>query len=92
MEDYTVHRIMHGVPEGAIELPALSALPLNSDLDIMGGSGLFDCLAQTLVLTLLIVDFRKGCYVGQELTVRTYHTGVIRRRVFPVQIYPENAR
>lgn len=33
------------------------------------------------------VDFRKGCYVGQELTVRTYHTGVIRKRILPVQLY-----
>lgn len=30
------------------------------------------------------VDFRKGCYVGQELTVRTYHTGIVRKRTFPV--------
>ncbi|KAF9247235.1 hypothetical protein BU15DRAFT_84766 [Melanogaster broomeanus] len=30
------------------------------------------------------LDFRKGCYVGQELTVRTYHTGVIRKRILPV--------
>ncbi|KAJ7068205.1 Aminomethyltransferase folate-binding domain-containing protein [Mycena amicta] len=33
------------------------------------------------------VDFRKGCYVGQELTVRTYHTGVIRKRILPVAIH-----
>ncbi|KAK0468284.1 Aminomethyltransferase folate-binding domain-containing protein [Desarmillaria tabescens] len=32
------------------------------------------------------LDFRKGCYVGQELTVRTYHTGVIRKRILPVVI------
>ncbi|KIK65334.1 hypothetical protein GYMLUDRAFT_193787, partial [Collybiopsis luxurians FD-317 M1] len=32
------------------------------------------------------VDFRKGCYVGQELTVRTYHKGVIRKRILPVLI------
>ncbi|PLW29118.1 hypothetical protein PCASD_15994 [Puccinia coronata f. sp. avenae] len=32
------------------------------------------------------VDFRKGCYVGQELTARTYHTGVIRKRLVPVLI------
>jgi folate-binding Fe-S cluster repair protein YgfZ len=32
------------------------------------------------------VDFRKGCYVGQELTIRTYHTGVIRKRIVPVKI------
>jgi hypothetical protein len=35
-----------------------------------------------------LVDFRKGCYVGQELTVRTYHTGVLRKRVLPVRILP----
>ncbi|EPX73731.1 iron-sulfur cluster biogenesis protein [Schizosaccharomyces octosporus yFS286] len=29
------------------------------------------------------VDFYKGCYLGQELTVRTYHTGVTRKRIFP---------
>uniref|UniRef100_A0A1I8AMQ3 GCV_T domain-containing protein n=1 Tax=Steinernema glaseri TaxID=37863 RepID=A0A1I8AMQ3_9BILA len=29
------------------------------------------------------VSLDKGCYVGQELTARTYHTGVIRRRVMP---------
>ena len=34
------------------------------------------------------MDFRKGCYVGQELTVRTYHTGVIRKRITPVEIIP----
>ncbi|EPQ59268.1 Aminomethyltransferase folate-binding domain-containing protein [Gloeophyllum trabeum ATCC 11539] len=33
------------------------------------------------------LDFRKGCYVGQELTVRTYHTGVVRKRVLPVIIH-----
>ena len=35
----------------------------------------------------MIVDFRKGCYVGQELTVRTYHTGIIRKRILPVMIH-----
>ncbi|KAI9594077.1 hypothetical protein BDF19DRAFT_134803 [Syncephalis fuscata] len=34
------------------------------------------------------VDFRKGCYVGQELTIRTYHKGVIRKRIMPVQLIP----
>ncbi len=33
------------------------------------------------------IDFRKGCYVGQELTIRTHHTGVVRKRILPVQIY-----
>ena len=33
------------------------------------------------------IDFRKGCYLGQELTIRTHHTGVVRKRILPVQIY-----
>ena len=33
------------------------------------------------------IDFRKGCYVGQELTIRTQHTGVIRKRILPIQLY-----
>ena len=33
------------------------------------------------------VDFKKGCYVGQELTIRTHHTGVVRKRVLPVMLY-----
>ncbi|XP_026478809.1 putative transferase CAF17 homolog, mitochondrial [Ctenocephalides felis] len=34
------------------------------------------------------VSFNKGCYLGQELTARTYHTGVIRKRLMP--LYLEN--
>ncbi|XP_065319304.1 putative transferase CAF17 homolog, mitochondrial isoform X2 [Gordionus sp. m RMFG-2023] len=30
------------------------------------------------------VSFTKGCYIGQELTSRTYHTGVIRKRLMPI--------
>jgi len=33
------------------------------------------------------IDFRKGCYVGQELTIRTRHRGVVRKRVLPVVLY-----
>lgn len=67
--DYLLHRILHGVPEGSAEIPPLHALPIESNLDVMGA-----------------LDFRKGCYVGQELTVRTYHTGVIRKRILPVAL------
>jgi folate-binding protein YgfZ len=34
------------------------------------------------------VDVRKGCYLGQELTVRTYHTGATRKRILPIYLYP----
>jgi folate-binding protein YgfZ len=33
------------------------------------------------------IDYRKGCYVGQELTIRTHHTGVVRKRVLPIMLY-----
>ncbi|GAO18419.1 hypothetical protein UVI_02046870 [Ustilaginoidea virens] len=33
------------------------------------------------------IDFHKGCYVGQELTVRTRHRGVVRKRMLPCVIY-----
>jgi len=30
------------------------------------------------------VSFHKGCYIGQELTARTHHTGVVRKRYMPL--------
>ncbi|KAG8716102.1 ccr4 associated factor [Ceratobasidium sp. 423] len=66
---YTLHRILHGVPEGRDDIVPQQAFPMDSNIDLMGG-----------------LDFRKGCYVGQELTVRTYHTGVIRKRIMPVSL------
>ena len=30
------------------------------------------------------VSFHKGCYIGQELTARTHHMGVIRKRLMPL--------
>lgn len=35
------------------------------------------------------VSFHKGCYVGQELTARTHHTGVVRKRLMPVVMLRE---
>ncbi|XP_056408266.1 putative transferase CAF17, mitochondrial, partial [Hyla sarda] len=32
------------------------------------------------------ISFSKGCYIGQELTARTHHTGVIRKRLVPVRL------
>jgi len=68
LEDaYNIHRIIHGVPEGHVDITPNVAFPMDSNLDLMGA-----------------IDFKKGCYVGQELTVRTYHKGVIRKRTVPV--------
>ncbi|KAE9410419.1 Aminomethyltransferase folate-binding domain-containing protein [Gymnopus androsaceus JB14] len=72
---YDLHRILHGVPEGHLDIVPNVAFPMDSNLDVMGA-----------------VDFRKGCYVGQELTVRTYHKGVIRKRTMPVLIQSHESR
>jgi len=35
------------------------------------------------------VSFHKGCYIGQELTARTHHTGVVRKRLMPLLLLGE---
>lgn len=35
------------------------------------------------------VDYKKGCYVGQELTARTHHRGVVRKRVVALRLFKE---
>ncbi|KAK4051074.1 ccr4 associated factor [Microbotryomycetes sp. JL221] len=35
------------------------------------------------------VDYRKGCYVGQELTARTHHKGVVRKRGVTLRLFRE---
>lgn len=67
---YTIRRYLRGVPEGEKEIPRTESLPMNFNMDLMGG-----------------IDFKKGCYSGQELTIRTHHTGVVRRRALPVVIH-----
>jgi folate-binding protein YgfZ len=32
------------------------------------------------------VSFTKGCFVGQELTARTKHRGLVKKRLLPVQV------
>ncbi|KAK2754565.1 Iron-sulfur clusters incorporation protein [Arachnomyces sp. PD_36] len=70
LDTYNLRRILHGVPEGQGEIIHEAALPMESNMDVMGG-----------------IDYHKGCYLGQELTIRTHHTGVIRKRILPVQLY-----
>lgn len=36
------------------------------------------------------INYNKGCYIGQELTNRTWTRGVIRKRVMPVQFYQDS--
>ena len=39
-EDYTIHRIVRGVPEGSQEIVPSVSFPMEANLDVMGG-GLF---------------------------------------------------
>ena len=32
------------------------------------------------------VDWKKGCYMGQELTARTKYRGLVKKRLFPVHV------
>lgn len=84
--DYLLHRIALGVPEGTSDIIPTHAFPIESNLDAMGGCKfvVLCCLTDFHYST---VDFRKGCYVGQELTVRTYHTGVVRKRILPILLH-----
>jgi len=90
-EDYTIHRIVRGVPEGSQEIIPGASFPMEANLDVMGGSTYsipsHNSLENQKNSCTGSVDFRKGCYIGQELTVRTYHTGVIRKRIFPVALH-----
>ncbi len=86
---YTLHRILHGVPEGIIDIPPMHATPMESNLDVMGGCKcrrVYHPYRTDYKYDIPSVDFRKGCYVGQELTVRTYHLGVLRKRIFPIAV------
>lgn len=37
------------------------------------------------------VNFDKGCYIGQELTQRTFHTGVVRKVALPFLLVKEDS-
>jgi folate-binding protein YgfZ len=74
-EKYQIRRYLHGIPEGQSEILYETALPLESNMDVMGG-----------------IDFHKGCYVGQELTIRTKHRGVVRKRILPCVVYGDGDR
>lgn len=66
---YTYYRILHGVPEGTMDLISNHSLPFESTLDYLNA-----------------ISYDKGCYLGQELTTRTRHSGVTRKRLFPFLI------
>ena len=78
-EEYTRLRYNYGVVEGS-EIPK-ETHPFNK------GSSL---PMEYNVDISRGIDFKKGCYVGQELTIRTKHTGVVRKRILPVALFSTN--
>ena len=60
---------------------ALGAPDGSRDMDV-GRATLMECGFDALNG----VDFAKGCYVGQELTARTRHRGLVRRRLARVAL------
>ncbi|XP_077561169.1 iron-sulfur cluster assembly factor IBA57, mitochondrial [Haemaphysalis longicornis] len=78
--------LVRGGDEGELQAPSYACLRLQLGV----GEGLrelppaacfpLECNADYLGG----VSFHKGCYVGQELTARTHHTGVVRKRLLPV--------
>ncbi|KAK1945760.1 putative transferase caf-17 [Phytophthora citrophthora] len=90
------------VPEGYEEMDTLAYMDHRIALGVAEGHCLSDCMI-TMVYSKELVDgiplecnldlmqgvsFRKGCYVGQELTARTQFKGNIRKRLVPVALIP----
>jgi len=68
-DDWHVHRLALGLPDGTRDLEAEKTVLLEAGFDELSG-----------------VSWTKGCYMGQELTARTKYRGLVKRRLFPVQI------
>lgn len=68
-DDYDLHRLSLGVPDGSKDIAVDKMLWLETNATELNG-----------------VDFRKGCYVGQENTARMYHRSKVRKRLLPVRL------
>ena len=72
------------------EMPAAEYESLRLALGVANGSK--DLVVQKSLLLesnfeeLDGVSFSKGCYVGQELTARTKHRALVRKRLLPVRV------
>ncbi len=64
-DDYEAHRIVSGLPELGRDFDPESVFPHEALMDQFARGG---------------VDFRKGCYVGQEVVSRMQHRGTARSR------------
>ncbi|GAV48652.1 hypothetical protein ZYGR_0N00560 [Zygosaccharomyces rouxii] len=68
-------RFEQGYIDSVQDYTAESLLPLELNFDFLPNA----------------VSADKGCYIGQELTARTFATGILRKRLVPVTLFnPEN--
>ena len=83
-----VDAVLAGLGAATVEWPAWEAhrfglgLPDGSRDMVIEKSTALECGLEDLAG----VDFRKGCYMGQELTARTKYRGLLKRRLIPVRI------
>jgi len=85
-----------GTTATALQARGFSAAPLQSyderrlELGVPDGSR--DLVVEKALLLengfdeLNGVDWKKGCYMGQELTARTKYRGLVKKRLFPVRV------
>lgn len=63
-------RFERGILEGATEYNPETLLPMELNFDRYEDA----------------ISFNKGCYIGQELSARTFSTGVLRKRIVPITV------
>ena len=63
-------RLSYGLLDGVKDVKPTTVLPLELNFDYFPD----------------VVSSNKGCYIGQELTARTFATGILRKRLVPVKI------
>ncbi|SCV06210.1 LANO_0H24520g1_1 [Lachancea nothofagi CBS 11611] len=68
VSDVRHERFAYGFVDGLADFKQETVLPLELNFDFIPNA----------------VSFDKGCYVGQELTARTFATGILRKRAVPV--------
>ncbi len=71
-DDYDLHRLTLGVPDGSRDVLVDRGILLECGFDELNA-----------------IDWKKGCYMGQELTARTRYRGLVRKRLIPVRIQGE---
>lgn len=92
-EHYRTFRYQLGIGEGSIDFPPESVFPFEANAEILNGISFTKGKMWAYSpenWSVLNCPLPLGCYIGQELTARTYHTGVIRKRMLPIELTSTN--